>query len=48
MLNSVVLSKNGAEAHDDGSQSRLDVLISIRDEFLNARENLVHDQAFAA
>ena len=39
----IYLSKDGGEAHDDAGQGRLDVLICVSDELLDAREKLRHD-----
>ena len=46
MLDGVFLAEDGREAHDDGSEGRLDVLIGVVDQLLDARQTVVHDQTF--
>ena len=47
MLDGVFLAEDGREAHDDGSEGRLDVLIGVVDQLLDARQAVVHDQTLA-
>ena len=43
VFDGVVLAQDRREAHDDTGQSGLDVLIAVSDEFLDAGEELSHD-----
>ncbi len=48
MLDGVRLANDRGEAHDDGGEGRLDVLVRIGDQVLHAGQQLGHDQALAA
>ena len=47
MIDGVDLAEDGREAHDDGSEGRLDVLVGVVHQLLDARQAVVHDETLA-
>ena len=42
-FDSLVFAEDGRESHDDGGEGRLDVLVGVGDELLDARQDAGHD-----